>query len=68
MKIGILDILTLVFIALKVSNNINWDWVWVLSPFWITSLIGIGILIERYTNPTNEEDSTNNEKKDIKND
>ena len=29
------DGLALVFIALKLSNHINWSWVWVLSPLWI---------------------------------
>lgn len=31
--------LTLLFIALKLTNYINWSWIWVLSPFWIELLI-----------------------------
>lgn len=27
--------LTLIFIILKITGNINWSWVWVLSPIWI---------------------------------
>lgn len=34
--LGLMDALTLVFIALKLSGNINWSWWWVLSPIWGT--------------------------------
>lgn len=27
--------LTIVFIILKLTGNINWSWVWVLAPIWI---------------------------------
>ena len=27
--------LTILFIGLKLTNHINWDWLWVLSPLWI---------------------------------
>jgi len=33
MKFLYLKNLSLVFIALKLSNHIAWDWAWVLSPF-----------------------------------
>jgi len=26
--------LLLSFIVLKLSHNIDWSWIWVLSPFW----------------------------------
>ena len=35
MKIGFLGLLTLVFIVLKLTNYIDWEWVWVLSPLWL---------------------------------
>jgi hypothetical protein len=35
MQIGFLGLLTLLFIALKLTNYIAWSWVWVLSPLWI---------------------------------
>lgn len=35
MKIGFLGLLTLVFIVLKLTNYIDWSWVWVLSPLWL---------------------------------
>lgn len=47
--LGIVSILTLVFIALKLLGVISWRWIWVLSPIWITAVIAAllfsGILI-----------------------
>ena len=40
---GFPGLLTLLFIGLKLTNVIDWSWVWVLSPIWIT--FGIGIVI-----------------------
>ena len=34
----IVTLLTLIFVALKVTNHIEWSWVWVFSPIWITVL------------------------------
>jgi hypothetical protein len=31
--------LTILFIALKLTGQITWSWVWVLSPIWISALI-----------------------------
>ena len=39
MKIGFTGALTILFIALKLCNVINWSWVWVLSPIWIDAII-----------------------------
>lgn len=36
---GIVSILTIVFIVLKVTNVINWSWIWVFSPIWIELII-----------------------------
>ena len=33
--IGFVDILAIVFIVLKLTNFIDWPWIWVLSPLWI---------------------------------
>jgi len=33
--IGFFGALTLIFIALKLCNVINWSWLWVLSPLWL---------------------------------
>ena len=36
--------LTVLFIGLKLTHVINWPWLWVLSPLWISALIAIAIL------------------------
>lgn len=38
---GFISVLTLIFIVLKLTNNISWSWIWVLSPIWITALLFI---------------------------
>lgn len=30
--------LTIFFIILKLSGQVSWSWVWVMSPLWITGL------------------------------
>ena len=37
--IGFISTLTLIFIVLKLTNNISWSLVWVLSPIWITFVL-----------------------------
>ena len=37
--IGFAGVLTIVFIVLKLVGVINWSWVWVLSPLWITFIV-----------------------------
>lgn len=34
--IGCSSVILIVFVILKLVGVINWDWVWVLSPFWIS--------------------------------
>jgi hypothetical protein len=36
--------LTILFIGLKLTGYITWPWVWVLSPLWISLLIGLSIV------------------------
>lgn len=44
--IGFFGILTIVFIVLKLTGYIDWNWFWVLSPILIPIIIFIfGILI-----------------------
>ena len=31
----IASILAIVFVVLKLTNNISWSWWWVVSPIWI---------------------------------
>lgn len=39
MKIGFASLLTLLFIGLKLGKVIDWSWLWVLSPTWISAAI-----------------------------
>ena len=43
--IGFTGLLTIVFIVLKLTHVINWSWVWVLSPIWITTGIVLIIIL-----------------------
>ena len=40
-----LELLTIVFIVLKILGKITWSWWWVLAPTWIPIAIAIVILI-----------------------
>ena len=37
--IGFTGLLQLLFIALKLVGVIDWSWIWVLSPIWITGIV-----------------------------
>lgn len=37
--------LALIFIVLKLCHIINWSWIWVLSPIWISWAIFIVLII-----------------------
>ena len=37
--IGFAEALTLLFIALRLTDHIDWSWIWVLAPIWITVLL-----------------------------
>lgn len=39
--IGISSVVTIVFVILKLLKVINWSWIWVLSPIWLTILFWI---------------------------
>lgn len=43
--IGFAGLLTVAFVVLKLTNHINWSWLWVLSPIWISAGIGIMLLV-----------------------
>lgn len=42
--IGFVGLLTIVFIVLKLTNVIQWSWLWVLSPIWISILLWLVIM------------------------
>ena len=52
-----LDLLTILFIGLKLTKFISWSWLWVLSPIWLpfavvaalTAIIGSVVLLAKWT-------------------
>ena len=38
-------LLTIVFIVLKLTNFIDWSWIWVLAPLWIGFALSVAILL-----------------------
>ena len=43
--IGLTTILFLIFLTLKLTNNIDWSWWWVFSPLWIPIALVLFIFI-----------------------
>jgi len=45
--LGLGTILFLIFLVLKLTNNIDWSWWWVTSPLWIplTAILVLSLLI-----------------------
>ena len=41
--LGIVSVLTIVFIVLKLLGVIQWSWIWVLSPIWISVVIVVAV-------------------------
>jgi hypothetical protein len=52
--VGVLGLLGILFVGLKLTNFIDWAWVWVLAPFWgsialifvIIMLAGIFVILD----------------------
>ena len=42
--LGFTGALQIVFIVLKLLGKINWSWLWVLSPIWISLILAIVIV------------------------
>lgn len=42
--IGFFGLLTVLFIALKLTHQIDWAWGWVLSPLWVPTAIFLAVL------------------------
>ena len=41
--LGIVSVLTIIFIVLKLLEVIRWSWIWVLSPIWISAVIVVAV-------------------------
>lgn len=39
--LGLGTVLTIIFVVLKLVGVIDWSWVWVLAPFWISASIAL---------------------------
>lgn len=46
--IGFVGALQILFIALKLLKVIDWSWLWVLSPIWISVLLTLILLLIIY--------------------
>jgi phosphate/sulfate permease len=48
MKITFPVALGILFIGLKLAGSIDWSWIWVLSPFWISFIAGFiaGVVLQ----------------------
>lgn len=42
--IGFVGLLTILFIGLKLTGFIDWSWLWVLSPIWISFSVVFALL------------------------
>jgi hypothetical protein len=43
--VGFAGLLTVLFIGLKLGKVIDWPWIWVLSPLWISAAIALLVLL-----------------------
>lgn len=43
--IGFVGLLTIAFIVLKLCHVIEWSWIWVLAPLWITAVAVLLLLL-----------------------
>jgi hypothetical protein len=43
--IGFCGLLTILFIALKLTGVIAWSWLWVLAPLWIPLALALAALL-----------------------
>lgn len=42
--LGLMVLLTLIFVALKVTGQVDWSWIWVLMPLWVMPAIAAATL------------------------
>jgi len=47
-SLSLMSVLLIIFVVLKLTDNIDWNWWWVLSPIWIPFILivsGVSILL-----------------------
>ena len=42
--VSFVSLLTILFIGLKLTGYIDWGWLWVLSPLWISGVLAMFFL------------------------
>ena len=42
--ITFVEALTIVFVVLKLTGIVDWSWIWVLSPIWITVFLAFSVV------------------------
>lgn len=42
---GLPSLLTILFVYLKLTSQIDWSWLWVLAPTWIPAAIGLSFFV-----------------------
>lgn len=48
MKVEFYQLLTLLFVGLKLTGYIQWSWWWVLSPIWMQIVILFVVVFYRF--------------------
>jgi hypothetical protein len=43
--LSLTGVLFIIFLILKLTNNIDWSWWWVTSPLWIPLGLGLSIVV-----------------------
>ena len=43
--LSLTNLLTVLFVGLKLTGHIDWSWVWVLSPLWISAIISLVFIV-----------------------
>ena len=41
---GFFSLMFLMFLGLKISGLIDWDWIWVFAPLWVPALLALAII------------------------
>ena len=41
--LGIVSVLTIIFVVLKLLGGIKWSWIWVLSSIWVSAVIVVAV-------------------------
>lgn len=54
------SLLTVAFIVLKLTNQVDWSWWWVLSPIWIVFCLGLAAFLIGLFVKTPEKKKTKN--------